>query len=138
MPVTEIATSALEWAMAPADMASATSALTAPTRAINSAGTLSSSVFASLEYVTKPRSTTLDEPGISVSAPAIRPPVQDSAVASFHPAGIEAREDIARLFKDIFGEHASILPSGPKQELASWPASGSWRRPAPRYLRRAR
>src|SRR5882762_6677450 len=31
--------------------------------------------------VTKPRSITSDEPGISVSAPATRPPVQDSAVA---------------------------------------------------------
>src|ERR1700719_1837191 len=29
----------------------------------------------------KPRSMTSDEPGISVSAPATRPPVQDSAVA---------------------------------------------------------
>src|SRR5882762_2578232 len=31
--------------------------------------------------MTKPRSMTSDEPGISVSAPATRPPVQDSAVA---------------------------------------------------------
>src|SRR5882762_9869744 len=31
--------------------------------------------------VTKPRSITSEEPGISVSAPATSPPVQDSAVA---------------------------------------------------------
>src|SRR6185437_5392988 len=31
--------------------------------------------------VTKPRSMTSEEPGMSVSAPATRPPVQDSAVA---------------------------------------------------------
>src|SRR3984885_9421421 len=30
----------------------------------------------------KPRSMTSEEPGISVSAPATRPPVQDSAVAT--------------------------------------------------------
>src|SRR6202000_2553845 len=38
--------------------------------------------LASLEYVTKPRSMTSEEPGMSVSAPATRPPVQDSAVAT--------------------------------------------------------
>src|SRR5882762_7424877 len=31
--------------------------------------------------VTKPRSITSEDPGISVNAPATRPPVQDSAVA---------------------------------------------------------
>src|SRR5690242_3775047 len=32
--------------------------------------------------MTKPRSTTADDPAMSVSAPATRPPVQDSAVAT--------------------------------------------------------
>src|SRR5690349_7997680 len=38
--------------------------------------------LASFEYVTKPRSSTKDDPGISLSAAATRPPVHDSAVAS--------------------------------------------------------
>src|SRR5690349_16576975 len=102
--------------MAPADMASATSALTAPTRAISSAGTLSSSVFASLEYVTKPRSTTLDEPGISVSAPAIRPPVQDSAVASLYPAASKRARTSRACSRTSSGNMRRFLPLAPKRK----------------------
>src|ERR1044071_9370937 len=38
--------------------------------------------LASFEYVTKPRSRTSEDPGISLSVAATRPPVHDSAVAS--------------------------------------------------------
>ena len=58
----------------------ATWALTAPYWDSKALGTPSISVFASLEYVTKPRSTTSEEPAISVRRAATMPPVQDSAV----------------------------------------------------------
>src|SRR5205823_12315206 len=57
------------------------SLLTAPKVVSVVALTPSIARLASLEYVTKPRSMTSEEPGISVRAPATRPPVQDSAVA---------------------------------------------------------
>ena len=85
MPVTDTARSTGACARAPSAIAAATSPLTAPWAAISAAGTPSISVLASFEYVTKPRSTTSDEPAISVSAAAIIPPVQDSAVASLNP-----------------------------------------------------
>src|SRR5690606_6370548 len=42
-------------------------------------------IFASFEYVTNPRSSTAEEPGISVSAAATSPPVQLSATATLRP-----------------------------------------------------
>src|SRR5205823_7871238 len=57
------------------------SLLTAPKVVSVVALTPSIARLASLEYVTKPRSMTSEEPGMSVKAPATSPPVQDSAVA---------------------------------------------------------
>src|SRR3981081_3229980 len=81
MPVMETARSTPAFSSAPIAIAVAVSLLTAPKVASVVALPPSIARLASLEYVTKPRSMTSDEPGISVSAPATRPPVQDSAVA---------------------------------------------------------
>src|SRR3981081_920616 len=81
MPVMETARSTPAFSSAPIAIAVAVSLLTAPKVASVVALPPSIARLASLEYVTKPRSITSDEPGISVSAPATRPPVQDSAVA---------------------------------------------------------
>src|SRR5262249_13356011 len=67
-------------------MARATCGLTAPRFSRVSTGTCSSSVLDWFEYVTKPRSTTSDEPAISVRHAATRPPVHDSAVTMRRPA----------------------------------------------------
>ena len=64
-------------------IARATISLTAPCCSTSAASTPSDSIFASLEYVTKPRSNQSLEPESSVHAAAIMPPVQLSAVASF-------------------------------------------------------
>src|SRR3954453_8982051 len=82
MPVIATARSTPARSSAPTAMAVAVSLLTAPKVASVVALTPSIARFASSEYVTKPRSITSEEPGISVSAPATRPPVQDSAVAT--------------------------------------------------------
>src|SRR6266550_1396730 len=82
MPVVETARSTPAFSKAPIAIAVAVSLLTAPNVASVVALTPSIARLASLEYVTKPRSITSEEPGISVSAPATRPPVQDSAVAT--------------------------------------------------------
>src|SRR5258708_2811051 len=81
MPVMATARSTSARSSAPIAIAVAVSLLTAPKVASVVVLTPSIARLASLEYVTKPRSITSDEPGISVSAPATRPPVQDSAVA---------------------------------------------------------
>src|SRR5665213_4391484 len=81
MPVIETARSTPAFSSAPTAIAVAVSLLTAPKVASVVALTPSIARLASLEYVTKPRSITSEEPGMSVSAPATRPPVQDSAVA---------------------------------------------------------
>src|SRR6202035_3924492 len=81
MPVMETARSTPARSSAPTAIAIAVSLLTAPKLSSVVALTPSIARLASLEYVTKPRSMTSEEPGISVSAPATRPPVQDSAVA---------------------------------------------------------
>src|SRR3954451_3391245 len=82
MPVMETARSTPAFSKAPIAIAVAVSLLTAPNVASVVALTPSIARLASLEYVTKPRSITSEDPGISVSAPATRPPVQDSAVAT--------------------------------------------------------
>src|SRR5512141_1827172 len=81
MPVVETARSTPARSSAPTAIAVAVSLLTAPKLSSVEALTPSIARLASLEYVTKPRSITSEEPGMSVSAPATRPPVQDSAVA---------------------------------------------------------
>src|ERR1700731_4484868 len=81
MPVMETARSTPARSSAPTAIAVAVSLLTAPKLSSVVGLTPSIARLASLEYVTKPRSMTSEEPGISVSAPATRPPVQDSAVA---------------------------------------------------------
>src|SRR5947207_4276402 len=82
MPVMATARSTPAFSKAPIAIAVAVSLLTAPNVASVVALTPSIARLASLEYVTKPRSITSEDPGISVSAPATRPPVQDSAVAT--------------------------------------------------------
>src|SRR5262249_12121594 len=54
--------------------------------------------LAALEYATKPRSSTKDDPDISLSVAATSPPVQDSAVArvSFLPLHSSNRATTAR------------------------------------------
>src|SRR3954449_8040845 len=81
MPVMETARSTPAFSSAPIAIAVAVSLLTAPKLSSVVALTPSTARLASLEYVTKPRSITSEAPGISVSAPATSPPVQDSAVA---------------------------------------------------------
>src|SRR6201996_8977445 len=81
MPVIATARSTSARSSAPTAIWIAVSLLTAPKVASVSASTPSIARLASFEYVTKPRSITSDEPGISVKAPATSPPVQDSAVA---------------------------------------------------------
>src|SRR5215469_9832055 len=85
MPVADTARSTPARPIAPAAIASATSALTAQAAARVASGTPTMSILALLEYVTKARSTTSDEPAIAVSAAATRPPVQLSAVAIRQP-----------------------------------------------------
>ena len=81
MPVTAM----VQWtvpgtrASRPVVIASATSALTAPWVSIKVLGTPSSSVVASLLYVTTPRSYQWLEPARSVQVAAMRP--QDTAVS---------------------------------------------------------
>src|SRR3954469_20838585 len=81
MPVMETGRSTPAFSSAPIAIAGAVSLLTAPKLSSVVALTPSTARLASLEYVTKPRSITSEAPGISVSAPATSPPVQDSAVA---------------------------------------------------------
>src|ERR1700731_2940656 len=81
MPVMETARSTPARSSAPTAIAVAVSLLTAPKLSSVVGLTPSIARLASLEYVKKPRSMTSEEPGISVSAPATSPPVQDSAVA---------------------------------------------------------
>src|ERR1700674_3629104 len=81
MPVMATARSTPAFSSAPTAIAVAVSLLTAPKVRSVVALTPSIARFASFEYVTRPRSITSEEPGMSVSAPATRPPVQDSAVA---------------------------------------------------------
>src|SRR5690242_11695496 len=85
IPVIEQAIDALERASAPSAIAIAHSRLTAPYFLSISRDTPSISCFASLVYVTNPRSTTSDEPAIAVSAAQTRPPVQLSAAATMMP-----------------------------------------------------
>src|SRR6202166_1241453 len=81
MPVMETARKTAARSRAPTAIAIAVSLLTAPKLSSVVALTPSIARLASLEYVTNPRSMTSEDPGISVSAPATRPPVHDSAVA---------------------------------------------------------
>src|SRR6202011_133999 len=81
MPVMATARSTPARSSAPTAIAVAVSLLTAPNVASVTALTPSIARLAPSEYVTKPRSMTSEEPGMSVSAPATKPPVQDSAVA---------------------------------------------------------
>src|SRR5512143_3787533 len=90
-PVTATAMSARLWASAPATISRTVASLTAPQRARVAGATPSSSTFASFEYVTKPRSNHSELPATSVIAPATRPPVHDSAVASLHRRSARAR-----------------------------------------------
>src|SRR5690349_13884943 len=102
MPVTATATLARLWFNAPSAIALATGADTAPNLRIRSGGTSSMSDLASLEYVTKPRSTYFEDPASSVRAAMIKPPVQDSAAVISQPR--------TRSFSKISGTRESIYP----------------------------
>src|SRR5262245_16836306 len=85
IPVTASAISARRRSRAPAAIASAVSAETAPCRCRVSSGTPSCADLTLSAYeTTDPTNTSLD-PGTEVRRSATIPPVQDSAVASFRP-----------------------------------------------------
>src|ERR1700687_1200170 len=110
MPVIDTATSAGTRRAAPRATAAVLWALTAPCAAIVSLGTASISIFASFEYVMKPRSTTSEESAVAVKAAATSPPVQDSAVARCQPRVRQAvRTDSA---------NASVSGSNTEHSLA--------------------
>jgi hypothetical protein len=90
-PVTATATSAPLRAKAPAAISRAVASLAAPSAASVSGRTPSISTLAALEYVMKPRSNHAELPATSVIAPAMSPPVQDSAVAMVHFRSTRAR-----------------------------------------------
>ena len=79
IPVTEIPMSVPLTPLMPVAISRAVSSLTAPYCSRVSGLTPSSCIFASLLYVTIPRSKHSDIPGTSVSAAENIPPVQDSA-----------------------------------------------------------
>ena len=81
IPVTATAIETLARRRAPCAMARATTSLTAPCLCSIASGTPRVRALAALLYVTKPSSTHCELPATSVSALAIHPPVQDSAVA---------------------------------------------------------
>ncbi len=97
MPVTETATSAPSRARAPAAIAAAVSAETAPCRRNRSAGTPSSRCFTSSEYATIPPTKTSLDPGTDVSREPIIPPVIDSAVASVNPRSRQSCRTISSI-----------------------------------------
>ena len=71
-------------ANAPSAIAIAVGSETAPCARRIASSTSNISRLASFEYVTNPRSNQSELPAIAVIAPATRPPVHDSAVATRH------------------------------------------------------
>src|SRR4051812_4723002 len=71
----------------------------------------------------KPRSTTSEEPGISVSVAATRPPVQDSAVAmvSFFA---RQRSSSARACARSSSSAISVAPNNLGRSVDPWQANG--------------
>jgi len=84
-PVVEIARSVPSRLRAPRAIATATSSLTAPTRASVSSGTSSRAVFTSLAYATMLPRKTFEAPGTATISSATAPPVNDSAVPIVQP-----------------------------------------------------
>src|SRR5882762_1771070 len=76
--------------LAPLASADATSACTAPNRAISSGGTSARLDLRSVAYTTSPPRTTALDPGTVVSAAATSPAVSDSAVATVCPRSLSS------------------------------------------------
>ena len=97
MPDTAIAHWTPVLATSPSSIAETTSSETTPWRSTVSCGTPRNLSFQDVLYVTNAPANQAEEPGRSVHAAAMPPPVQDSAVASIHPLEASASATFPRV-----------------------------------------